>query len=247
MANQTISTKALLCSASNQELAPLVAFLTKPFSETLTATDRYKRHHPNHRLYAEEIYEEIKAYGGNTFVNLFRGSGPDYSEVLFDAAKKIGVKDIEKQSVVNTERKLIEHLFRQAIAKSKDKELEDLYAAIREAGVSKAKLQAILSGAKLSTALGPQLYFLVISQISRSILYAMHANTARAVGGLALGRLGGALLGPIGLALTGAWAAFDLSGPAYRVTIPCVVHIAALRQEWACNQEIHSVQGAFDG
>lgn len=36
--------------------------------------------------------------------------------------------------------------------------------------------------------------------------------------------------GPIGWAITGAWTLVDLSGPAYRVTIPAVIQIAFLRQ-----------------
>lgn len=35
--------------------------------------------------------------------------------------------------------------------------------------------------------------------------------------------------GPIGWAVTVLWTVFDIAGPAYRVTIPCVVQIAYMR------------------
>jgi uncharacterized protein YaaW (UPF0174 family) len=37
--------------------------------------------------------------------------------------------------------------------------------------------------------------------------------------------------GPIGWVITGIWTMVDLAGPAYRVTIPCVAHVAMLRQK----------------
>ena len=39
--------------------------------------------------------------------------------------------------------------------------------------------------------------------------------------------------GPIGWALTGAWTAFDLAGPAKRVTVPAVIQIAVLRKKYS--------------
>lgn len=47
----------------------------------------------------------------------------------------------------------------------------------------------------------------------------------------ALTRTIGVLAGPIGWIITGLWTAIDLAGPAYRVTVPCVIHIAYLRQK----------------
>ena len=41
----------------------------------------------------------------------------------------------------------------------------------------------------------------------------------------------GAFAGPIGWALTAIWTAYDLASPAYRVTVPCVVQIAYMRQK----------------
>lgn len=50
---------------------------------------------------------------------------------------------------------------------------------------------------------------------------------------LLLARLIGVATGPIGWALTGTWTAFDLAGPAKRVTVPAVIQIAVLRKKYS--------------
>ena len=50
-------------------------------------------------------------------------------------------------------------------------------------------------------------------------------------GNAALTRLMSILTGPIGWAITGLWTAIDIAGTAYRVTIPAVIQVAALRQK----------------
>lgn len=52
-----------------------------------------------------------------------------------------------------------------------------------------------------------------------------------AAANLTLARTAGTLIGPVGWALTGVWTAIELAGPAYRVTVPYVLHIAYLRQK----------------
>jgi uncharacterized protein YaaW (UPF0174 family) len=42
-------------------------------------------------------------------------------------------------------------------------------------------------------------------------------------------------LGPIGWAVTALWTLADLASPAYRVTVPCVVQVAYIRQQLVAN------------
>ena len=51
-------------------------------------------------------------------------------------------------------------------------------------------------------------------------------------GNAALTRVMAAFTGPIGWIVTGLWTAVDIAGPAYRVTIPAVIQIAALRKKY---------------
>ena len=45
-------------------------------------------------------------------------------------------------------------------------------------------------------------------------------------------------IGPVGWVITGLWTAFDLSGPAYRITVPAVAQIALLRQRVNASAEV---------
>ncbi|HFC8538497.1 TPA: YaaW family protein [Neisseria lactamica] len=55
-----------------------------------------------------------------------------------------------------------------------------------------------------------------------------------------LGR-GLSLAGPIGWTITGLWTAIDIAGPAYRVTIPAVIHVAVLRQKYLYDEKARDV------
>ncbi|WRC94931.1 flagellar biosynthesis protein FlgG [Helicobacter pylori] len=47
----------------------------------------------------------------------------------------------------------------------------------------------------------------------------------------------GILAGPVGWIITGVWTAIDIAGPAYRVTVPACVLVAALRLKLKAEQE----------
>jgi uncharacterized protein YaaW (UPF0174 family) len=80
-------------------------------------------------------------------------------------------------------------------------------------------------GVQMSGFLAYQVAVIVANAVARIVLgrgltLATNAALTRAIGVLA---------GPIGWAITGIWTLIDVSGPAYRVTIPAVCHIAFLR------------------
>ncbi|GAA7667392.1 hypothetical protein HpMMM95_03870 [Helicobacter pylori] len=58
------------------------------------------------------------------------------------------------------------------------------------------------------------------------------------VGKVALKKTLGILAGPIGWVITGALVSINLAGPAYRVTVPACVLIAALRLKLKAEQEV---------
>ena len=72
MSNDVITTRELLDSSSNEDLEPLVEYILKASTESLSDSPQYKRYHPDHSRYVDTIYEEIRLFGGNTFVNIFR-------------------------------------------------------------------------------------------------------------------------------------------------------------------------------
>ncbi|WP_299315551.1 hypothetical protein [uncultured Halomonas sp.] len=250
MSQGHISTRELLDSASNEELEPLVEYILKASTEGLTAAAQYKRYHPDHSQYAGVIIDEIRQFGGNTFVNLFRKEGPPYSEVLKDAAEKVGVKEAEKFSVIELEQQMIQVLLRKATKEASGNELGEMEKVLREAGLNERDYKAFVSGASLVSLLTPQLYRLFMYQASSLIAGAVAkqllGHGLRFGIGFTAGRFGSLLLGPIGWVLAGIWTAVDIAGPAYRVTVPCTLHIAMLRQKWLCEQETAPLGEAFN-
>lgn len=84
--------------------------------------------------------------------------------------------------------------------------------------------------------------FLVVRMYSRPTTVELAVIVVNAVARLILGRglslvanamvtrVLGIVTGPIGMTLTALWLAADLAGPAYRVTIPAVIYLAAMRE-----------------
>lgn len=250
MTTETIRTPDLLRQSSDEDLGPLVEYISKASTESLTSRSEYKRHQPTHSLYANAIYSEIRLFGGNSFVNVFRREGPGYAEVLADAAEKVGVKAPGKHSILEIEQRMIQQLLRKAMEEASGKEREDLESALYEAGIGKKDFKAFISGASLASLVGLQVYRIVMVQASTLIASALAkqllGHGLRVGAGVAAGRFGSLLLGPVGWIISGIWTAVDIAGPAYRVTVPCTLHIAMLRQKWLCNQETGPLEAAFN-
>ena len=85
-----------------------------------------------------------------------------------------------------------------------------LQAAIKLGGFAAYRIALIVANAVAKQVLG------------HGLRLAVNAGIARAIGVLA---------GPIGWAVTVIWTLFDIAGPAYRVTIPCVLQVAYMRQK----------------
>lgn len=224
----------VLARASNEDLNPLVEYILKAnLTETLSNSDLYKKNYPHHTRYIAIIEKEIRTFGGNTFVNIFRGTGPAYAEIVRDVASRLDVKCSKHLSVEEVEMALIMQVIGNAWEKMGSEEkrafmkeigienvvslpkslpIVALQAAIRASGFFSYKLAAIVANAVAKFILG------------RGLTLAGNATLMRSISLFA---------GPIGWAITGIWTAVDIAGPAYRVTIPCVLHIAMLRQKQA--------------
>lgn len=63
----------LLQSCSNADLDPVIQYLVKPITSELNSDLKYLHHSPNHTVYIAEVVEELRLFGGNTFMNVIRG------------------------------------------------------------------------------------------------------------------------------------------------------------------------------
>lgn len=246
-----VSTADVLAQCSNEDLAPLVKYILEASTESLSSHELYKSHAPDHHQYAAQILQEIRLFGGNSFVNLFRKEGPEYLEVVQDVASKFGVLKASKfTSVTALEEELIQKILRDALKKADGQAREDMEAILKEAGLGQADLSALLSGSSLVTLLGAKaasyLTYELSSIIAGAVAKQLLGVGARVAGSAVLGRGIAALAGPIGWAITGVWTAIDLAGPAFRVTVPSVLHIAMLRQRVICAHATAGMKEAFN-
>ena len=226
----------LLGIASNDELAPLVQYILKAeISESLTSHEDYKRHSPAHENYPDLIAHEIRAFGGNTLLNIFRDGGPSYREVVRDVADKLDANYEKNDSTEVIELSILMKMAAKSWEKMSPEErttLLDQLGVDHKSGIPKAfPLIAIQAAIRASGFYAYQLSVIIANAIARALLgrgLTIAANTT-------LTRAIGVLAGPIGWVITGIWTLLDLAGPAYRVTIPCVVHVAMLRQQHSLN------------
>lgn len=229
---------SVLKRADNEDLKTLCDIITfrkngtPRINDSLTKTNAYKRYYP-HKMteLIPSMVKELSLYGGNSVVNFFKGKGADYSTIVRKVAKRLKVSFRNSQSDEVIEGYILQKLFDDISDRLSDEELRTM---AKEFGIKPLRYsrQALIAGLQLS--------------IRRGGVYglAWSMNVANAIACQALGRgitifATGSILsrglsilaGPLGWALTAAWTAYDLSGPAYRVIVPAVIQIAYIRQK----------------
>lgn len=194
------------------------------------------------------ITDEILAFGGNTLGNMVRSLRatvpfgtvldkilPDmnekvsYVEVVRDVASHLKIHLGKEASVVDLETAILLRIMRESFTKMSADERRQV---IDEIGAGDtiwgpgAAAAALVAG-RLSGFATYKLATIVANSAARALIGR----------GLTFAATGGAMralsvaLGPIGWAITGLWTLADLSAPAYRVTVPCVLQVAYIRQK----------------
>ena len=220
---------AVLNEFTNDELEVLVELIIDKGSltETLSVDDTYKACHPDHICYVELIKKELTEFGGNTFMNIVRGEGVAYREILIDVCKKTKTPFNEKASLERIENALLEKVLEDAWDKMSDAEREELLkGGAQNSGRGGFTVGALIAIFRAGGFASYQLALIIANTIAKAII----GRGLPLVANAAIGRGLALLTGPIGWVLTALWTALDLAGPAYRVTIPAVIYIAALRQ-----------------
>lgn len=185
----------------------------------------------NERHLAVKIEKSIREAGSNDLATIFRGEGVPYNEVVLDVGNKIGAKVSKDYSVEDNEKKILWKMFEDTLDKLNDSEKRELLASlgIKEHEIPLGSTAAFLIPIIMKHYGGFAVYqvsLIVANTVSRALLgkglsFAANATITRVIG---------TALGPIGWIATGLWLAIDIAGPAYRKTVPTVVHIAMLRQ-----------------
>ena len=198
----------------------------------MTTSAPYKRHHPDHQKYWELIAAEVQCFGANTFVTLFRGGkGVEYREILIDVCDKMDVNYNKDSSTEKIETNLLMKILNDALEKMTPEELKKLAEAIGIKNLNLITPESMLGVFQAVFRAGGFKSYQLTLVIVNAILKTLIGRGLSFAGNAALTRTVAVLTGPIGWAITGAWTAVDVASAAYRVTIPAVIQVAALRQK----------------
>jgi uncharacterized protein YaaW (UPF0174 family) len=225
----------LLRKCSSDELENLVGYLTSKggVSSQLKTTQAYKKWHPQHARYADEIAAEIQKFGGNTILNIVRGGvGVAYRDIVYNVAARLKVDYNKRQTMAEIEQQILIKVLEKSWEKMTDAQKATLIQGImpetRAEDLPKEFPMALLQAAIIAGGgiVGYKLSLVVAGAIARASL----RHGIAFVAGTSAARWAAAFTGAVGLGIAALWTLFDVLGPAYRVLIPCVLHIAMLRQ-----------------
>jgi len=170
------------------------------------------------------IVNELQLMGGNSIANVARGHGVLYSEIVGDVADQVGVKLDDDLRIAEKEWRILEHLVERAEEKMSEQERQAFYEEVRkQSGVQDFRSVKDLL---LHQAVYNAVRLVVIRIVVGKLLVKLGVRSAARIAG---GRLVTILGGPIGVVLGTIWAVIDIAGPAYSVTVPCVLLVAMIR------------------
>lgn len=187
--------------------------------------------HGNERIAASNIASHLRRQGSNDVATLFRGGdGVEYKEIVVDVGEKLKAKVSQSNTIEKNEEAILLKMFEDALERMSDDEKREMFRAmgVKEGDIPIGPIGAAVTQGLLRQFGGFYIYqisVIVANMVSRALLGTGLSFATNAV----ITRTVGTLLGPIGWIATGLWLAVDLAGPAYRKTVPAVVHIALLR------------------
>lgn len=224
----------LLQYADNEMLEILVTYLTKDengetrITQELLDSEDFKNANGNYQKVWKEIAAELQYFGGDTVVNFFRGSGVTYKEILIDVCKKIKVKTNYSRETIKIEQDLLAKLFEKAWSKMSQKERDEVKSKL---GVDPSLTGSILLASILASISAGIISRDISLLLARSLAQVLIESGLFTVAEVGATRLLGVFTGPIGWTIVGLLTVPAISGPAFRVTLPCTIQIAAIRQQ----------------
>lgn len=222
---------------TDEELNDLVYCLTHDSDGTIRLTEEitdsyeYKMFYPKHTMYWKLIANELQCFGGNTFINIFRGGGVKYREILTDVCDKLKVNYNNSQSVKNIEMNMFMKILEQSIQNMSYEERQKLVKSLNINSDSYTNFTAEATIGILQTAikLGKFKSYQIAVIVANAVYKQLFGRGLSLAANQTLTKTISLFSGPIGWIITGLWTALDIAGPAYRVTIPAVVQVALLR------------------
>lgn len=173
---------------------------------------------------------EIQQFGGNSLASLFRGGkGVPYHEIACDVASHVDASHNDRQETAQIENAILLKIVEKSLDRMSEAEKKEFFSQfdISYQGVGPVAMAALMATVRASGFAFYKMSVIVAQATAKALLG--RGLTFAATGSLMRGL--SVVTGPIGWAITTIWTVFDLASPAYRVTVPCVIQLAYMRQK----------------
>lgn len=222
-----------LSECSNEDLKTFADLLVydkddKPrISEELSKTRTYKEFYPNEMgKICREIICEFQLFGGDTIANVFRGHGAPYRQILMDVCNRYKVNYNKNSSTERIEMCFVQRMLDDALEKMNDDEVLEI-AKDLQIDATKYNNRNALKDAVVMIGLSPSFVSKIIAVCTKAIV----PRVGFALGGLAVGQALAKLV-PIINIISWGFLLKEITGPAYRVTMPGVMMVIYMRSKW---------------
>lgn len=212
---------------TNEELDPLVSILLNASTNWLEIDENYKFYKPDHTKYVDAIIADYQTFGGNTIANTFRGYGVPYWEILKDVCGNQDVS-VGDEKYPTMEANLLEKSLKGMLESLDENQRRQIASEIGGSSFSVGGMgtEAMLAAFRMGGFTSYKLTLMLANGLAKVVLgrgLSFGAN-------MALTRTLSIVTGPIGWTIGGLWTVCDIASPAYRVTVPATIYIAALRK-----------------
>ena len=222
-----------LSECSNEDLKTFADLLVydkddKPrISEELSKTRTYKEFYPNKMgEICREIICEFQLFGGDTIANVLRGHGVPYRQILMDVCDRYKVNYNKNSSTERIEMCFVQRMLDDALEKMNDDEVLEI-AKDLQIDATKYNNKNALKDAVVMIGLSPSFVSKIIAVCTKAIV----PRVGVALGGLAVGQALAKLV-PIINIISWGLLLKEITGPAYRVTMPGVMMVIYMRSKW---------------
>lgn len=219
----------------NDDLSILVDILKgseedKRISEELSADDGFQGCDGDYKSVWEVIAGELQLFGGDTAINIVRGHGVSYREILIDACKKLKVNFNKKSDTSIIEMNLLLKVLEKSLDEMSEAEREELAKQFElriKDFTPNSVMIALQAAIKAGGFKSYQLALIVANGIARALL----GRGLPIAANVAITKYLAVFAGPIGWAISALLTAPLITGPAFRVTIPACIQVAYMRQK----------------
>lgn len=229
-----------LGSMSSVDLADLVHCLmynkdgNLRLTQSLNVSSEYRIYGNDYAKYWQRIAQELQTFGANSLVSFLRGGmGVKYAEILKDICDSIGVGYTQDECVQTIERRLVAFVLSSAILNADKSKVKELCLEFKSQNIAIPYEKLDKNGSNEILNQGGIISYCLTLAVVNAVWIAIFRHSLSIVDNThPINALDGIIV-PINWMLTSPQKAINITGPAYRVTVPAVFQIALLRSKFS--------------